>query len=72
MKTKEFKITKKISGFIANHGLGFAGGFVIYPAISVYTAYHYLQIGISFMKKSISITFMYFPERGQKIKKYCT
>jgi hypothetical protein len=69
MAVKEIKITKTISCFFDRHGGGFAGGFVIYPAVSFFTAKGYLQIGLSFMNKSISITFMYFPERWEKEKK---
>lgn len=68
MAVNHFEITKSWTCFIDKHGSGFAGGFVLYPAITFYKSKDYLQIGFSFMKRTVSITFMYFSpkERWQK------
>jgi hypothetical protein len=63
MAVKHYKLSKNYSFFIDKHGSGFAGGFVIYPAITVFKSKGFYQISFSFIKRTISLTVMHIKQR---------
>lgn len=56
MQPSQFKLTKKWVLFFDKHGYGFAGAFVIYPAILIHYHRGYFQISLSWFKRTISLT----------------